>query len=589
MATERDLELIRERTSIVDLVSSHTRLKKVGHRFKGLCPFHSEKDGSFYVDEERKLWHCFGCGVGGDVFSFVMQTENVSFGEAVEILAKRAGVEITPATQVDSGRKKIKDKVLKINELSTVYFYKVLTKSRAGEKFLSYLDERGVTKEQIKSFKLGATLDSWDGLIRALAKKDFNARDIAQAGLALEGQRGFYDRFRDRLMFPLFNIVGDVVGFAGRAYGDAMPKYMNTPETPLFDKGRMVYALDIAKKNVGGHGIILTEGYMDVIALHRAGIKCAVASMGTALTPQQVDLIKRYAEKVVLSYDSDFAGDSATMRGIEMLVDRGIDIRVVSLPQGEDPDSIVTVGGAEAFYGYLEKAQDYFNFFVAKSMQRSGSESPAQKRDVIMQMATLIEKTPNEILRDQQVKVLAESLGISEQHVHSALSQVKSSTKRGVSGKEVDTEAIDNILSGSMNIEKKIIELLLAGVESAEMILEQLSAEDFEDDRNRVFFEYCLKYRENNNGFSPDEFLESVHPQEVITFISGVPLAGGEQEGTDEKAEDVLVQFKKESRKKQIAVLRKKAEQARKAGDKKLENKLAIRIAELLKEMHERK
>lgn len=587
MASEKDLETIRERTSLADLVSAHTRLKKTGGRYKGLCPFHADKAPSFTVDDEKKLWHCFGCGAGGDLFSFVMKTDNVDFGEAVEILAKRSGVALTPVRPEDRGRRNLKDKILKINDLASKYFFKVLISSNSGEKFLKYLEERKVPKEEIRSFKIGASQESWDGLLRALQKRGYAPADVAQAGLAIARESGgYYDRFRDRLIFPLFNVVGDIVGFAGRAFGDAMPKYLNTPETPLFDKGKMLYGLDRAKKHVGEYGIILTEGYMDVITLHKAGVRSAVASMGTALTPAQVDLLRRYTDKVALAYDSDFAGDSASMRGIEMLVDRGMDIRVVSLPKGEDPDSITMEGGAEAFEKYLAKAADYFDFFLAKNIERTGADTPARKRDVILQMAPLIEKTPNDILKKEQTNSLADRLSVSERNVYSAMAQWKESRRGGGS---VDTKAIDRMLSGTLAVEKKIIELLLSSPESAARILDALEPKYFEDRMNRGFFKYCLQYREEHGGFNPDEFLNAVHDQVTIGYISGVPLSGAaDRDEMKKTVGDILEKFLEDVGKRQIADLRKQAEQAQKTGDMRLASQLAVQLAELKKNMHKK-
>jgi len=582
MANEKDLELIRERTNIVELISAHTRLKKAGSRYKGLCPFHTDKDPSFTVDAERKLWHCFGCGEGGDMFSFVMKTDNVDFGEAVQILARRTGVALSEFRPDDSGRRKSKDKILKINELAVKYFYKVLKETKSGEKFMSYLEERRIPEEEIRSFRLGASLDSWDGLLRALGKKDYKPADVAQAGLAVINENKCYDRFRDRLMFPLFNVVGDVVGFAGRAFGDAMPKYLNTPENPLFEKGKMLYALDRAKKNVGEHGIILTEGYMDVISLHKAGIRSAVASMGTALTPMQVDLLRRYCDKVVLSYDSDIAGDKASMRGIELLVNREIDIRVVSLPKGEDPDSIVRSGGAEAFRAYLDKAAGYFDFFLGKCIDRIGPDTPAKKREVIMQMGPLIEKTPNDILKEQQRKELADRLGISEQHVKSAMAQMKDSES---GRRSVDTAAIDRILSGGAKVELILLKRVLTSQAEAERILKTLDPADFEDRGNSAFFAYCRKYFEKNGVFIPGDFLNAVHPQEVSRMNAGLSAIDDQ----NEKAEDVIEKFIDDARTRHRADLIKQLEQAQSRGDAKLAAQLAARVAELKKSIHRKK
>ncbi len=579
MANDKDLELIRERTNIVDLISAHTRLKKTGARYKGLCPFHTDKAPSFTVDAERKLFHCFGCGVGGDVFTFVMQTENVDFAEAVQILAKRANVTLSEFKPGDGQKRKLKDRVLKVNELASKYFSKVLVSTRHGEKFLAYLEGRRIPKDEIASFKIGASMESWDGLLRTLAKKEVTEQEIAAAGLAIQGERGYYDRFRDRLMFPLFNVVGDIAGFAGRAYGDAMPKYLNTPENALFEKGKMLYALDRAKKNVGEFGIIMTEGYMDVISLHKVGIRSAVASMGTALTPMQVDLLRRYTDKVVLCYDSDIAGDKASMRGIELLVNRGLDIRVMSLPKGEDPDSIVREGGPEAFVKHLRIAADYFDFFLGKCIERIGADTPARKRDVIVEMASLIDKTPNDILKDQQVKQLADTIGVTEQHVNSAMGQIR---EAGRSNRAVDAAELEKIFAGGAKVEMIILKRLLSSPEDAAKILKRLDPADFEGIDTHSFYAYCRKYAKEKGRFVPEEFLQEVHPQEISKTAGSVLFIDDE----NEKAEDILDTFVPMARTRQRADLQKQLQSAQKSGDAKLAAQLAARITELKKSIH---
>jgi len=571
MASEKDKETIRERVSLVDLVSSYTKLKKAGSRYAGLCPFHGDKDPSFSVNEDLKLWHCFGCKRGGDIFSFVMEIENVDFNEAIEMLARRAGITLTPERPVDRKKKEKKDRIRTINELATKYFFKVLTSSKHGEKFLQYLEERNVSKEQIRSFKLGAAFESWDNLLNTLGKKGFSPAEIASAGLAIRRERGdgFYDRFRNRLIFPLFNVVGDVVGFAGRAYGDDMPKYLNTPETPLFDKSRLLYGLDRAKRHLESAGAIITEGYMDVIALHGAGLENAVASMGTALTGAHVDLLRRYTSSVTLSYDSDFAGDSASMRGIEMLVRAEMDVRVVSLPEGEDPDSVVQKGGREAFEEYLDGAADYFDFFLSTHRRRTGSEKPSQKSEIIRQMAPLIESSPSEILRADQKKRLADGLGITERQVYTAISRLDELKTAPRDTRGGETDEIRAILSTGEKVEKGILESIFTSRENAERILRELRPEDFTQREYMALFGYCGEYLEKNGSFEPDSFLNAVHPQEMVRILSGLSLVSGDGEAdTPEIVEDKLSKFKKDLVDREMLDIKRQLEEATKTGDK---------------------
>lgn len=587
MASDREKDLIRERVSLVEVISSYTQLKKSGNRYAGLCPFHSDKDPSFSVDDERRLWHCFGCKRGGDVFAFVMEADNVDFGQAVELLARRAGIQLTDGFKGDTGQRDKKDRVRAVNELASKYFFKVLTSSKFGEKFLKYLDDRGVTHEQIKSFRLGACFESWDKLITTLGGKGFQPQELALAGLAIHKpeRNSYYDRFRNRLMFPLVNVVGDVVGFAGRAWGDDMPKYLNTPETPLFSKSKLLYGLDRAKKNASENGIIITEGYMDVIALHRAGLDTAVASMGTALTKSHVDMIRRYTRKVALSYDSDFAGDSASMRGIEMLVESEFDVRVVSLPEGDDPDSLVRKGGGAEFQKYLDGAKDYFDFFMEHRIRQIGAETATQKSDVIKAMTRLIRLSPNEILRDEQVERMANRLGVTRKQAQSVMSRAKEriATGGGSAGAALDAAVIE----GGSKVEKEILEALFLSRTSAEKVLSALETDDFSQKRHKVVFAYCAEYMRKTGGFDPNGFLNETHPPEVMALISGLALTGRPDAESEEKLLDSkLATFRKELLDREIAVLKRELEETAKVGDREKETHLLSRLSVLMKQKH---
>lgn len=586
MPPDSDVEKIRDRIDIVELVNAHTRLKRSGARYSGLCPFHREKSPSFTVDPEKKLWHCFGCGEGGDIFTFIMKIENVEFPEAVQLLARQAGVELTPLRPEHAGRARDKQLVQRINNLAVRYFGQVLKSDKTGAPFRAYLEKRGLPEDLVNEYRLGASPASWDGIIKTFAKKDISPFDLEKAGLVVTGRQGRkYARFRNRLMFPLTNVVGEIVGFAGRAMGDDMPKYLNTPETVTFDKGRMLYNLDRAKKNIEDGALILVEGYMDVLGLTRAGIKNAVASMGTALTPQQVDILRRYGKRIYLAYDSDIAGDAAAMRGINMLIDHEFDIRVVTLPQGQDPDDLVRESGAEAFRERMREAAGYFDHFLAHCLRRRGDSDATAKRDVILEMAPIIAKSPNELLRDQQIRSLSETLGIEEGKVRSVMTQAGRDKNRPPREARAPDMAL-RTLSGGVVVEKKVIEYLFSDAVSAAKILERLEATYFSDRKLRALFRYCREYRDKSGAFQPDAFLNAGHAQDVVSIISGISLVPPEDAGDREMFVDSLIaKFLGDVKKRRMTELKALILKAEREGDREAVARFARELTKIKQEM----
>lgn len=582
MADESELEQIRSRVSIVEVVSAHTTLKKTGATMKGLCPFHKEKTPSFTVNEERGLWHCFGCGEGGDIFGFVMKAENLVFGDAVERLARQGGVVLKAGKRTSPEQRSLKDRALKVNERACRIFQSLLLKSADGEKFRAYLERRRIGPAETEAFRLGASRDSWDYLLKQLAEDGFSAEDAAAAGLAIQRESGgMYDRFRNRLMFPLVNVVGDVVGFGARTLGDDTPKYINTPQSPAFDKGKMLYALDIAKKHAADNALILTEGYMDVIALHREGFRNSVASMGTALTETQVSILRRYCSAVYLAYDADFAGDAATLRGIEMLVEQGLGVRVVNLPQGKDPDDVMKESGRAGFTALMEKSPGFFEHFARRHIQRLGGDSPESQKEIILALAPLIEKTPNPLLKDHQVNLLADMLGLEERQVRLVLFTARPSAKRP--GRNEPPAPAEAAPGGAVR-EKNIFHLLLSSQENAIKILDALTPDDFLITPYRKLFVYVRNYREKKGGFDPDEFLSLSHPQEAMQLLSGIALKK-EEAGVETRVDECIARIKGEAKKRKLASIKKKIEQAEREGDKKLVLKLALEASELKKSL----
>ncbi|MBS3947689.1 MAG: DNA primase [Dethiobacter sp.] len=351
--TSELIEEIRSRTDIVALVSPYVHLKKVGRNFFGLCPFHAEKTPSFSVAQDKQIFHCFGCGASGNAYGFLMKMDSLTFPEAVRLLAERAGirlpdVEFSPAT---AHRQQQKKRLLEATKLAANYYQEILVRSEYGKHARQYLEKRGLSPETINRFGLGFAPGSMESLRIFLGKKGFTVDELVTAGLLAESEKEFaYDRFRNRIIFPIHNQRGEVIAFGGRLLGDGVPKYLNSPETPLFDKGKNLYALHLARESIRKHAqAVVFEGYMDVIVAHQAGIVHCVASLGTSLTEMQARLLRSQAEEAIIVYDADTAGQNATWRGLQMLRQAGCLVRVGRLPAGSDPDDFIQRHGGEAF------------------------------------------------------------------------------------------------------------------------------------------------------------------------------------------------------------------------------------------------
>ena len=359
------VEEVRSRNDIVDVISQYVRLQKKGSTYFGLCPFHNEKTGSFAVSPNKQMYYCFGCGAGGNVFTFLMEYENFTFGEAMESLAERVGVEL-PKREYTSAQRQEADKrarLLEINKEAARYFYSLL-RSERGAHALSYFKKRNLTEETMQRFGLGYSDQYSDDLYRYLRKKGYEDEILKESGLVtIDERRGGYDKFWNRAMFPIMDVHNKVIGFGGRVMGDGEPKYLNSPETRIFDKSRNLYGLNIARSTKKDQ-LLLCEGYMDVIALHQAGFDNAVASLGTALTSGHANLLKRYTKNVYLTYDSDGAGVKAALRAIPILKEVGINTKVINMQPYKDPDEFISALGAEEYQKRIDQAENSFLFEI---------------------------------------------------------------------------------------------------------------------------------------------------------------------------------------------------------------------------------
>ena len=390
-----DIDEVRERNDIVEVVSSYVRLKKTGSKFKGLCPFHQEKDPSFTVDPAKQLFYCFGCREGGNVFTFIQKKEGLEFRESVEKLADRVGYRLTYLRMTTGERERVslKDGLHRLNRLAAEYYHYLLMEDDRGKMAREYLAERGLGEETRKQFKLGLALSGWENFCEFARKKGFNDKDIITGGLGVkrEDGRSVYDRFRQRIIFPIHDIQGRVVAFGGRILGEGTPKYLNSPETPVYVKGKILYGLYQAKSDISSQGeAILVEGYTDLLVLHQAGIKGVVASLGTALTENHFGLVNRFADRLYLCFDADAAGLEAALRPLEFFTRFSLEVFVISLPGGEDPASLVEEGGAEAFLGLKEKAESLLDFSVKRLISKRDTGSPMSRKRALEDVAPVV-------------------------------------------------------------------------------------------------------------------------------------------------------------------------------------------------------
>ncbi|MDY4741979.1 MAG: DNA primase [Lachnospira sp.] len=423
MYSREVIDEVISRNDIVDVISGYVKLKKNGSSYTGLCPFHNEKSPSFSVSGQRQLYHCFGCGVGGNVITFIMEYENMTFLEAVKMLGERAGVALpeTSVSEQDKKERVIRDRLLEINKIAATYYYRQLRSDR-GRAGLEYLKKRELSDSTINSFGLGFASQSTGELYKLLKEKGFDDDLLKESGL-FTYERGIHEKFWNRVIFPIMDINNKVIGFGGRVMGDAKPKYLNSPETRLFDKSRNLYGLNIARTSRKPN-MIICEGYMDVISMHQAGFNQAVASLGTALTPGHARLLKRYTDNVLITYDSDEAGVKAALRAIPILKEAGLSTRVINMRPYKDPDEFIKAMGAEAFQERIDNAENSFMYEIGVMQSKYDRKDPesetAFEREVAAKLVTFQEK----LERDNYTRAVCRQFMIPEEGMFQMVSKL---------------------------------------------------------------------------------------------------------------------------------------------------------------------
>ena len=534
---------------IVDVISDYVALKKQSSGMVGLCPFHKEKTPSFHVSPDKQLYHCFGCGVGGTVINFIMQAENFDFVEAVKFLAERASIPIPERGDANNEIYVRKQRIYQMNRLAARFFYKALY-SESAKEAQAYVKKRGLKGETLRAYGIGYAPDSWDALLKHLEKEGFHRGEAVDAGLAIANEKGHvYDRFRHRLMFPIIDVRGNVIGFSGRVLTpDAKGmKYINTPETLVFSKGKNIFSLNLAKKS-GLDSLILAEGQMDVISLYQSGIKNAIATLGTAITSEQAWLISRYTKKVYICYDSDAAGQKATNRAIEQFKGLDVTVRVIEIPQGKDPDEYLKSHSAEAFEKLNMGAKNTTAYHIAQLKKKYNLEDIQQKIEFSKEAVQVLSELTNEMERDIHIRSLASELDVTEESIRA---EVKKASYRRNRNKERETirdavktertailkdrqKGVNHIL---VEAETNLLSLISSERDAYRRLCDKVSPSDFSDPVHRVIAEKVFAAWES--GIAPDAAAIvsglSEEEQPVTSGIfSAVEKTGGGSQAADE-------------------------------------------------------
>jgi len=421
---EELLEEIRLHNDIVEVVSDYVKLEKKGKYYFGLCPFHNEKTPSFSVTPSLQIFNCFGCGKGGNVFHFIMNIENLDFQEAVKFLAEKANITLPEYDAgYDTERLRLKKEIIEINTEAARFFYRTLLSENGGAG-RKYLKSRGLNADTIKRFGIGFSTGEYDSLKKYLNTKGYTDEKLVQSGLVIKSTNGAYDRFRNRIMFPIFDLRGNIIGFGGRVINDDKPKYMNSPETIVYNKRNSLYGLNFAK-NANDKQVVIVEGYMDVISLHKYGIINSVASLGTALTESQGRLLKKYFEELIIAYDADTAGKDATMRGLDLLSDIGCNVKVLQIPDGKDPDEYIRTNGPEKFRLLMKKALSLVEYKISVYRKLFGDNTVDSKVKFLNAISQVLAKIESRIELEMYVKKLAGEYEISEESLYSEIAKYR--------------------------------------------------------------------------------------------------------------------------------------------------------------------
>lgn len=557
MKTEGLPDELRSRLDVVDVISDYVELRRSGQNYKGLCPFHSEKTPSFIVSPDKQIFHCFGCNAGGDIVSFVMKYDNLSFNEALAFLAKKAGISLK-ATKPASDNESLKERLLEIHKEASKIFAENLRKSNPAAE---YLRKRGLKDDIIRAFSLGYALKDWQSLYSRLKGSKFPDSAISRSGVASAGDKGLYDMFRNRIMFPIHDVQGNIIAFGGRVLDDSQPKYLNSPDTPIFKKGETLFGLNLSKEGIRKKGYaMIVEGYFDVIVCHQYGFNNAIAPLGTALTADHARKLRRFTKKAVLVFDGDAAGRSAALRAIPLLIGQEVALKILLLPENEDPDSFLGKKGAEAFKDLLARAKSAVDFMLGLPEN--------DKTENVRALIEIIACAKDTIMKEDLIRELSEKAGLREPIIREELKKITGGLNERLKG-------LKPAAASSTSVYDEELILLSAGIAFSDRIgyiLQRLELEELKNVLVRGLFE-----KFNMQGNNPEATLLSSLDDEEKRLLTRLTIKPGfDPETVDKNIEDCL-------RKINARKFDRRLKQAEQTGDLHLLNSLLVEKQKLLK------
>src|SRR3989338_2930956 len=543
---ENILNEIQDKCDIVEIISSYVSLKPSGRNFKACCPFHHEKTPSFIVSPDKQIYHCFGCNSGGNAFNFIKEYEKMDFIDAVKMLAEKTGVKLPESRSNEEQDSSIVSAVYTANDIAANYYSNLLEKTSSAEP-KRYIAKRGLDASIIKKFRIGYADSSWKGLLDYLSGRGIKQDTILKAGLVIKGKdNSYYDLFRNRVIFPIFDVRDRVIGFGARVMDDTLPKYINSPETAVYKKGQHLYGLNFAKACIKERNFaIITEGYLDVITCHQYGVNNAIASLGTALTTEQIRLLKRYTHNVVMLYDADQAGEMASLRGLDLFLEEGMNVKIATLEKGHDPDSSLRESGRENFDTAIKRSKSLFTYKLDILNSRFDNKEPESKAEIIKEMLSTIHRVKNAIVKAEYIRLLSHELSVKEDAVWEELRKIKVHPERRTTNDERRNICQPIDISPA---EKILARLMLEDVNIVKIVRGELKPSDFTNKDIRNIAETLFSIDTENDAIDINRLINSMEdrvPQNVISFIVNEEVDIKDKE---KNVCDCIMSIKKENR-----------------------------------------